>query len=224
MAEQRISRPPRRRMQLMLSLALLAAMGLMAGFVQPALGQDNNVEIHVGGPGQVRSVSAPNNLVNPPTGMVTTLTFNTGDWQGGWHRNDSGFLGRPWTAIYGAQSKYPQASLTFNLTATPTNRVMLTLVGISDETGVKDQIRVTINGRNIYTGPAWFANWDGNGNGQNAVWTTVDITMPGNYFQQGTNQITVANLHPGSNFSSPPWVDLGAAQLVVPGVGAFLGK
>jgi hypothetical protein len=125
-------------------------------------------------------------------------------------------------AIYGSQSDYPRASLVFSLDGVPTGNVRVTLVGICDETGTQDRIRLTVNGVAIYVGPAWFANWNGQGNGSDAVWTTVVITLPANYFDAGTNRITIANLHSGANFSSPPWVDLGAARLEAPGVGASI--
>lgn len=158
-------------------------------------------------------------LVNPPSGLATTLTFNASAWQGGWHRNDSGFLGRPWTALYGAQSAYPQAALVFSLTVAPTGPMTLTLTGISDESGVRDRIGMTVNNETIYTGPAWFAGWNGVGTGQDAIWTTVVVTLPASLFQRGVNQISIANQHPGANFGKPPYVDLGAARLVIPGAG-----
>ena len=42
----------------------------------------------------------------------------------------------------------------------------MTLVGICDESGTRDRIRVTVNGVAIYVGTAWFRGWDGEGNGE----------------------------------------------------------
>jgi hypothetical protein len=181
-----------------------------------------DVTIQVLGQNQSPQSLTGGSLVNPRAGVVTTLTFAASSWQGGWLRNNSGFLGRPWVAIYGAQSDYPRASLVFNLDDVPTGDVRLTLVGICDESGTRDRIRVTVNGLAIYTGTAWFRSWNGEGNGADAVWTTVLITLPADYFASGTNRITVANLQSGDNFSSPPYVDLGAARLDVSGVGASI--
>lgn len=181
-----------------------------------------DVTIQVLGQQQSPPPLSGNSLVNPRAGVVTTLTFAASSWQGGWLRNNSGFLGRPWVAIYGAQSDYPRASLVFTLDDVPAGDVRLTLTGICDESGTRDRIRVTVNGVAIYVGTAWFRGWNGEANGADAVWTTVSITLPADYFGPGTNRITVANLQSGDNFSSPPYVDLGAARLEVPGAGASI--
>lgn len=210
--------------------SLVVAMMLMVGSVQvreavgkaPDAQTAPDVTIQVLGPQQSSAPLASGSLVNPTASVVTTLTFAASSWQGGWLRNNSGFLGRPWVAIYGAQSAYPRASLAFTLAGVPTGDVQVTLTGICDESGTRDPIRVTVNGVGIFTGTAWFAGWNGVGNGANAVWTTVVITLPADYFNTGTNRITVSNLHSGNNFSSPPYVDLGAARVEVPGVGAAI--
>ncbi len=188
----------------------------------PAAQTAPDVTIQVLGQQQSPSPLSGSSLVNPRAGVVTTLTFAASSWHGGWLRNNNGFLGRPWVAIYGAQSDYPRASLVFTLDDVPAGDVRLTLVGICDETGTRDRIRVTVNGVAIYVGTAWFRSWDGEGNGADAVWTTVLITLLADYFGPGTNRITVANLQNGDNFSSPPYVDLGAARLELPGVGASI--
>jgi hypothetical protein len=188
----------------------------------PAAQTAPDVTIQVLGQQQSPPPLSGSSLVNPRAGVVTTLTFAASSWQGGWLRNNSGFLGRPWVAIYGAQSDYPRASLVLTLDDVPTGDVRLTLVGICDESGTRDRIRVTVNGVAIFAGTAWFRGWDGEGNGADAVWTTVLITLPVDYFGPGTNRITISNLQSGDNFSSPPYVDLGAARLEVPGVGASI--
>ena len=47
--------------------------------------------------------------------------------------------------------------------------------------------QITINGTSIFNGTSWFASWDGQGQGQNAPWTTVAITIPTSYFTVGAN-------------------------------------
>ena len=43
--------------------------------------------------------------------------FTAEDWVGAFYRGDEQFYGRPWSAIYGAASEYPQATIRFRLDA-----------------------------------------------------------------------------------------------------------
>jgi hypothetical protein len=201
---------------------VLAGLGRQAAANVPDAQTAIDVSIQVLAANQSPAYATSGSLVNPTASVVTTLTFAASSWQGGWLRNNSGFLGRPWVAIYGAQSNYPRASLVFTLDDVPSDDVRVVLTGICDESGTRDRIRVTVNGVAIYVGTAWFAGWNGVGNGANAVWTTVVLTLPPAYFDAGSNRITISNLHSGANFSSPPYVDLGAARIEVPGVGAAI--
>src|SRR3712207_2892667 len=53
----------------------------------------------------LRATTAPSGEEEPAAAQPqasTILRLAASDWQGGYLRDDSGFLGRPWTAIYGA--------------------------------------------------------------------------------------------------------------------------
>jgi len=134
------------------------------------------------------------------------VSFGADAWVGGFLRGDAGYLGRPWTAIYGAQSDYPRATLVLALTNDPTEPVDLVFDGLDDEAPGINRIALDINGQRVYRGDGWFAGWDGIGDGANVVWTTVRITIPPDLLVKGDNRITISNLSEAANFSSPPYI------------------
>jgi serine/threonine protein kinase len=142
-----------------------------------------------------------------------SLSFDPGQWQGGYYRGDNGFLGRPWVAVYGAQSGMGQVTLTFTLDTTPSGGVTLTITGINDEWASPNPMTVEVNGVAIYDGPCPFPAWDGAGNGENAVWGTSSWTIPTGTLRKGTNTITVTNHTQSANTNSPPYVDLSTTTL-----------
>jgi hypothetical protein len=138
-------------------------------------------------------------------------SFSASDWQGGFTRTDSEFLGRPWAAVYGEQSGYGQASLTFSLDAAPTSDATLTITGVDDEAGGDSPISIAVNGTEVFSGPSPFPSWDGSS--ADGPWTAVPFSIPARLLQAGTNQITVSNLNPSGNTDSPPYVLLSDATL-----------
>jgi hypothetical protein len=154
----------------------------------------------------------------PPIVPVSpSSTFAAEDWRGGFYRGDSVFYGRPWTAIYGAASDYPQATLRFRLSNTPTGPATLTVAGLDDELAGSNPMAIIVNGETLFEGPSPFQSWDGVGNGANAAWTNADITIPATALGAGRNDITIANLSPSATFGAPPYILLGDATLAVPG-------
>ncbi len=178
-----------------------------------------DVQIQVLGQG-VQATAGGGNLVNPTTSVSTTVTLAASEWTGGYYQGNGVWYGRPWSALYGTQTQYSTASITIQLGSTPTGPVTLTLTGLNDESGNKNPIQITVNGTSIFNGTSWFASWDGQGQGQNAPWTSVAITIPASYFALGANSIVVSNLTNSSNFSMPPYLLLGAAQINLPGASA----
>ena len=94
--------------------------------------------------------------------IVRPLAFGAEDWQGGLYRGNSKWYRRPWVAVYGAQSDYPVAALTFSLASAPANGATLALSGLDDEFPANSRIRIAFNDVSIHGGPSTFANWDGN--------------------------------------------------------------
>lgn len=177
------------------------------------------VQIQVAGQ-DVQAASSSGNLVDPVTSVSSMVTLAANEWVGGYYQGNAVWYGRPWTALYGSQTQYSTASITVQLNSTPTGPVTLTLIGLNDESGNKNPIKITVNGAAIFNGTSWFASWNGQGHGQNAPWTTVYLTIPASYFSAGANSVVISNLSNSSNFSSPPYVLLGAAQLNLPGASA----
>lgn len=200
-------------------LASAFALSTLALPLSGALAQ--GVQIQVLGQG-VQATAGGGNLVNPVSSVSSTVTLAANSWTGGYYQGNGAWYGRPWTALYGSQTQYGTASITVQLGSTPTGAVSLTLVGLNDESGTKNPIQITVNGSSIFNGTSWFASWDGSGQGQNAPWTAVLITIPSSYFVVGANSVVVSNLSNSSNFSQPPYVLLGAAQLNFPGASASL--
>lgn len=144
-------------------------------------------------------------------------TFTAADWAGGFHRGDSVYYGRPWTAIYGAASDFPEATLRFRLSGAPTGPATLIVSGLDDELAGPNPMAIAVNGQVVFEGASPFQSWDGVGNGSNAAWTDAEITIPAAALRAGRNEIAIANLSPGANFSAPPYILLGDATLSVPG-------
>ncbi len=76
---------------------------------------------------------------------------------------------------------------------------------------------VVVNDQPLFEGASPFQSWDGVGNGANAAWTDVDITIPADALRSGRNDIAIANLSPSATFGAPPYILLGDATLSVPG-------
>jgi hypothetical protein len=171
------------------------------------------------------AVGASTNSVPPtPVPIVPSTTseavFTAADWRGATYRGDNQFYGRPWSAIYGAASESPSASIRFRLEAQPTGPATLTITGLDDELDTLNPIAIEVNDQQVFNGPSPFSNWDGVGNGENAAWTDVEVTIPADLLRQGRNEITIFNLSPGGNFNAPPYVLLADATLQAPGVRA----
>ncbi|MEA2597912.1 MAG: hypothetical protein QOF01_4381, partial [Thermomicrobiales bacterium] len=142
-----------------------------------------------------------------------SLSFGPNQWQGGFYRGDNGFLGRPWVAIYGAQSGMGRATLTVSLDADPTGEATLTITGLDDEWDGNNPILIEVNGVEIFNGLSPFPTWDGVGDGESAAWTSVAFTVPAGTLRAGTNEIAFSNLAQSANFNSPPWVNISDTTL-----------
>jgi hypothetical protein len=166
--------------------------------------------------GQARGASTTPTLV-PIVPSPSDAAFTAGDWGGALYRGDNQFYGRPWSAIYGAASQYPRAMIRFRLDAEPSGPATLTITGLDDELDALNPITIEVNGQQAFSGPSPFLNWDGEGNGENAAWTEVEVTIPSELLRQGRNEIAITNLSPSGNLNAPPYVLLADATLNVPG-------
>ena len=159
--------------------------------------------------------STPTTVPIVPSSSATA--FTAADWIGAFYQGDERFYGRPWSAVYGAASEYPQATIRFRLDAQPSGPVTLTLTGLDDELVELNPIAIEVNDQQVISGPSPFLNWDGVANGDDVAWTEVEVTIPAELLQRGRNEITVANLSPSGNFNAPPYILLADATLEAPG-------
>ena len=73
--------------------------------------------------------------------------------------------------------------------------------------------RSTVNGVEVFAGPSPFPAWDGVGNGENAQWGELRLSIPAGTLVAGANEIVVANLVDSANVGLPPYVLLSDATL-----------
>src|SRR5215212_9672657 len=125
-----------------------------------------------------------------PSSDAAALTAT--DWTGAFVSDDDRLYGRPWSAIYGATSANPRATIRFRLDAQPSAPATLTLTGLDDELAALNPLAIEVNDQQVFSGPSPFLNWDGVANGANAAWTEVTVTIPAELLKPGRNQITVA--------------------------------
>jgi hypothetical protein len=161
--------------------------------------------------GSPASEPATTNVAQPDQRELAAFTAE--DWRGGYYRGDGQAYGRPWVALYGAQSSYPGAALTFRLRGELEGSATLRLTGLDDELPDLNPILVTVNGEQVYSGASPFANWDGLGDGSHAAWTEVAITIPAGVLRSGRNEIAVSNLTPAASFNGPPYILLADAVI-----------
>ena len=157
----------------------------------------------------------------PPTPTVTAeasaevVEFDASDWVGGFYQSDpelQEYYGRPWVAVYGAQSDYPQATLAFELGAVPQAPVAVTVLGLDDELAALNPIAVEINDRRVYEGEDFFANWNAV-SGDPSVWSEIRLTIDPSLLDEGVNTLTLLNLDPAPSFNGPPYFLLGAGSI-----------
>jgi hypothetical protein len=94
--------------------------------------------------------------------------------------------------------------------------------GLDDELAEANPMAIEVNGQEVFTGPSPFNNWDGRGNGADAAWSEIEITIPPELLRDGRNEVAIANLTPVDSFNAPPYILLAAGRLDVPGVGVTL--
>jgi len=147
-----------------------------------------------------------------PTANGSELDFEPAAWSGGYVRNNSGWCGRPWVAVYGAESPDPRASLQVILSAAPSQGTLV-LTGMDDELPGNNHIQVAVNGQIIFDGPSPFPSWDNVGQCSNPAWTDAALPIPPGVLQAGSNEITVSNLTDGDAVGQPPYVMISDTRL-----------
>ncbi len=131
-------------------------------------------------------------------------------WQGGYANNKAGVYPGDFVSLYGAKSKYPSASVSFNSADVPQGMTGLQVTGLDDEWPQHEKIEVSLNGTVIYSGPSTFPNWYP-GMRQPG---TMCFTLPPDLLVQGPNRLAISDREPDANFGTPPYVLVGATEFV----------
>lgn len=146
----------------------------------------------------------------------TLVAFTAQDWEGAYNPGPNAWYGRDWVAIYGAESDYPRATLTFSLDTVPTGGVTFFVTGLDDDRLESDAaITISVNGQMGVQQPSFFQDCacDGEDLGVTAPWSEIPIRIPPEFLVPGTNTITFANAEPAANFAEPPYVLLSDARI-----------
>jgi hypothetical protein len=141
------------------------------------------------------------------------ISFAADDWSGAYPDVVAAVYQRPCVAVYGAESRYPSAQLTFTVDAADGRPATLVLTGLDDEWAVHSPISITVNGVVVFQGTSEFANWDPAAATVN--WSQMTVTIDPGILTQGRNEIVVANQSDSANFGLPPYILLAEATLTI---------
>jgi hypothetical protein len=154
--------------------------------------------------------------VAPPAG---TLVLEDTAFQGGF-RNPGGSIYRQRSAtwIYGARTPYSTMAASFELPAAPSGQAVLTITGLDSENAPKTPISITINDREIFRGPAPFADDSHDPDFRNAPapWSDRSWPIPPDALRVGTNRLMIRNLADTADVGVPPFFMLDRASVAFP--------
>ena len=134
------------------ALALASALATSA----IAVAQDDQITVEVISPGAPGTPAANGSLLNPVSGLSTIATYAPDQWVGAAMVTETESYGRIAAALYAQSTGEGTASLNIGLSDPSTENVILTLVGMDDDSPGKTPIELTINTTVVYQGDAWF--------------------------------------------------------------------
>ncbi|OGV70532.1 MAG: hypothetical protein A3K19_24735 [Lentisphaerae bacterium RIFOXYB12_FULL_65_16] len=105
--------------------------------------------------------------------------------------------------IYGKNSRNPQMWAEFSLDAVPAEPARLVLTAQDDDKPGKVEVRITINGTEIFAGPNAFPEKN---------WSSAEFAIPAGVLKQGTNEIRFATLKDSAK-SDAGWFMLAECKL-----------
>jgi hypothetical protein len=120
---------------------------------------------------------------------------------------------RDCVALYGIDSQYPSATVTFTLGKTGDAPARLVLTGLDDEWAGEVPIVVAVNDAIVYQGSSGFTSWDPGA--ATVGWSQVMLTIDADLLVTGENRIVVTNLADAANFGTPPYILLAEASLTI---------
>jgi serine/threonine-protein kinase len=137
-------------------------------------------------------------------------------FQGGFRNpGASTYRQRSATWIYGARTPYASMSATFQLPGAPTGGALLTIVGLDSENAPKTPISISINDRELFRGPAPFADDTHSQDFENAPapWGERSWPIPAEALRSGPNTLTIRNLADTADVGTPPFFVLDQARV-----------
>lgn len=157
----------------------------------------------------------PAAIANDAASPGTIATFAASDWQGGYSDGGTDPYGRPWVAIFGAQSPFPSASLTFTLSDVPDGGIVLSLFGLDDDLIDSEvPISMTVNGQ---IGQPFDSPFKDQGSGGiQYPWVEASVSIPAAVLKTGQNTITLANGAQSSNTDGAPYILFSDARISLP--------
>jgi len=149
-----------------------------------------------------------------PAGGGVAVRLDDEAWEGGWGGAGAprSYGGRSAVWVYGQGTGYSEMRASFELADRPTGRALLTVEGMDGEGPVKAEIRITVNGSEIYRGPSPLP--DDDYDPATGTWGSHSWTFDAGLLQGGRNLVAITNLSPGQ-FSAPPFVMLDYADVRV---------
>lgn len=142
-----------------------------------------------------------------------SFEFSATDWSGAYPDLVTAVYGRDCVALYGVNSDYPSATLTFDADEATGGESELVLTGLDDEFSGQNPIVVTVNGEVVYQGASGFNSW--NGSSSQVAFSQVQLEFDSDLIVDGENEITVTNLSQAANFGTPPYILLAEAELQI---------
>jgi hypothetical protein len=117
--------------------------------------------------------------------------------------------------VYGARTPYAAMSASFELPAAPGGAARLVVVGLDSEDEAKTPISVSVNGVELFTGPAPFENDTTSQDFVNAPapWSEEAWGIPPEALRAGTNTVEIRSLADSGNVGVPPFFAVDAARV-----------
>jgi hypothetical protein len=138
--------------------------------------------------------------------------------QGG-YRNAGASIYRQRSAtwVYGARTPYAAMTAGFQLPAAPSGPARLVVVGLDSEDDAKTPISVSVNGVEVFSGPAPFENdtHDADFAGAAAPWSEQAWAIPEGALRAGANTLVIRSLADSASVGTPPFFMVDAARVEI---------
>jgi predicted Ser/Thr protein kinase len=142
------------------------------------------------------------------------LRLDDAGWEGGYGGagDPREYGGRSAAWVYGQGTDYTEMRAGFDVGGRPGGRAVLTVEGMDSEGPAKTEIRVTVNGAEIYRGANPLP--DDDFDPATGTWATHSWEFDAGLLRPGRNIVAISNLSPGA-FSLPPFFMLDYADIAI---------